>query len=696
MKLNFKNKKTFSITLVTIFFLSMFVFGVKNVDAAVCSNTQKNTCNIQGVSATNTGNSGNVGGMTAYWWKCGTTPCHLSLYKCSYLNSTGMVWVEPDSSVTYYNTTSSSNCSSVSQSRKCNGLTGTFGGDSTYQYLTCSVAANCTGPDGTPIPHNSSKTYYNTTSSSNCSSASVSQTRTCNNGTLSGTYTNAICGAPCTGPDRTPIPHNTSKRYYNTTSAPNCLSTSVYQDRTCNNGTLSGTYTNAICNTLAQCTQDTTTIDSGLSAIFYSTTTSSNCSSTSVSQSRTCTNGTLGGNSDYQYSSCFTLAQCDYNSEKVNSGSTKDFYSTKTSSNCPSVSQTKTCDNGTFTGGDAQHKYTTCDIPPTPSPSNLFGWAWSSTIGWISMSGNGYGITIDSNNNFLSGYAWSNNIGWIQFGGLTGFPATGSGTTYDNAKYNSDKTLTGWAKATSAGTSDWDGWIALSGTGYGVKLDGSSSSWAWGSDVLGWIDFSRATTTAVTIVTYDGVCTDYSANTSSPQLSSLSSTNDSLCSSGTATSPVEERLTAFNFTVNNPFDYKYTWNCLGTDNNTTTDDALNCFVTTDNQRFSGTGPAFIGARLSPSIVNKGETCKASIVESSSVLDLINASSTCAVYKDSDSTLTSPIDSNKNPASTTQADWPQVDPGNDYKVACKNKEDSSVTMYLSKTLKCLLNPTVKEI
>ena len=45
----------------------------------------------------------------------------------------------------------------------------------------------------------------------------------------------------------------------------------------------------------------------------------------------------------------------------------------------------------------------------------------------------------------------------------------------------------------------WDGWVSMSGTaagGYGVNLDpvtGQGSGYAWGGDVLGWIDFSDVT-----------------------------------------------------------------------------------------------------------------------------------------------------------------------------------------------------------
>jgi hypothetical protein len=331
------------------------------------------------------------------------------------------------------------------------------------------------------------------------------------------------------------------------------------------------------------------------------------------------------------------------------------------------------------------------------STSKLSGYAWSDTIGWISFDSSTNGnneVSIDTNGN-LNGYAWSENVGWIKFGNLSNFPSSGT-----NAKLTGVN-LTGWARA-CAGTENgdcnsvtrtdgWDGWIALSDpTGneaYGVQFNnpqGNNPSFAWGSDVIGWIDFSGVTGQSLLV---NGQCRTYPAGT--PQLPSLPGDAD-LCISGTLSDLTETRITAFNQTVNNPYDYSYSWNCLGVSGGT---DGLNCSVTTDIQRASGLGPITIGARLNPSIVNKGQTCQASIVESSNVLDLINASSTCEIYKASD--LDTPIDQTKNPASASSDNWPNVEPGYDYKVVCKDNSTQAQT-YTSKTLKCLLNPSVKEI
>ena len=111
------------------------------------------------------------------------------------------------------------------------------------------IASSCTGPDGSSIANGASKTYYNATSSSAC--VNIVQTRTCNNGTLSGdsTYQYGSCGNSCSGPDGSIILNAGNKTYYNATSSANCVSSS--QSRVCTNGTLSGTYTNVSCSSPA-------------------------------------------------------------------------------------------------------------------------------------------------------------------------------------------------------------------------------------------------------------------------------------------------------------------------------------------------------------------------------------------------------------------------------------------------------------
>jgi hypothetical protein len=143
---------------------------------------------------------------------------------------------------------------------------------------------------------------------------------------------------------------------------------------------------------------------------------------------------------------------------------------------------------------------TLLSAPATPVSSQgsnveLGGYAWSENIGWIDMSG----VEEEPTGGWV-GYSWSEHIGWIKFGGLSSFPS-GGGTVAQDASL-SGSTLTGWARACAgtvsadcssmtSRTDGWDGWVALSGTEYGPSVSGNNfSGYAYGGEVVGWIDFS--------------------------------------------------------------------------------------------------------------------------------------------------------------------------------------------------------------
>lgn len=169
--------------------------------------------------------------------------------------------------------------------------------------------------------------------------------------------------------------------------------------------------------------------------------------------------------------------------------------------------------------------------------NNVYGYAWSENIGWISLNSincnqdddgwvdefcggftiaglpnNGsnipaesYGVNIDQATGNFSGYAWSENIGWIKFDPAGPYPSA----PQHGAQLNTTtKVVTGWARAcagtvngdcTGASRTDgWDGWIKLSkdsadsvaSPAYGVTItSGKFSGYAWGGNVVGWIDF---------------------------------------------------------------------------------------------------------------------------------------------------------------------------------------------------------------
>jgi len=140
---------------------------------------------------------------------------------------------------------------------------------------------------------------------------------------------------------------------------------------------------------------------------------------------------------------------------------------------------------------------------------NVTGYAWSSTIGWLSTNcenegtcgTSDYGLAVDSNGD-IDGYAWSPNVGWVSFfGGDTAGCPSGS----CQASLNRDTgEVTGWARALAPvcggyapQSGGWDGWVHL-GQSSRVGVDVNSCSWegyAWGggedinSGIIGWLSF---------------------------------------------------------------------------------------------------------------------------------------------------------------------------------------------------------------
>jgi hypothetical protein len=141
----------------------------------------------------------------------------------------------------------------------------------------------------------------------------------------------------------------------------------------------------------------------------------------------------------------------------------------------------------------------------------LHGYAWSSTIGWIStnclegsIAGGSvctvspYAVSIDSSTGAFSGYAWSSNVGWISFNASQVTAHCASAPTIAL-----DGTASGFAwvvNGTSA--SGADGCISLksgpTGAVYGVSANpttGVFSGFAWGSTNVGWVNFNGVTMT---------------------------------------------------------------------------------------------------------------------------------------------------------------------------------------------------------
>ncbi len=183
----------------------------------------------------------------------------------------------------------------------------------------------------------------------------------------------------------------------------------------------------------------------------------------------------------------------------------------------------------------------------------MTGYAWSENIGWLSLNcatGNPSGGSICASNNYsvsinadltVTGYAWSDNIGWVKFGGLSGFPG---GVSFNNNATIQANTLTGWVRAcagtvnndcaSATRTDGWDGWIYLGSTGYGdgvlINGTGTMSGFAWGSTVVGWLDFQYAQAVPACVATPNYQCV--SGNTISRYTNASCVVTDTSCPFG--------------------------------------------------------------------------------------------------------------------------------------------------------------------
>ena len=128
-------------------------------------------------------------------------------------------------------------------------------GNYTYSSCTATACATCAIPWGGTLSHGQSIQVYAADLVQCGSTCSTPTTRTCNNGVLSGTGNYARCAVSacvtCALPWGGTISHGASVTAY-AASTVACGSTCAPQTRTCNNGTLSGTNTNRAC-TVSPC-----------------------------------------------------------------------------------------------------------------------------------------------------------------------------------------------------------------------------------------------------------------------------------------------------------------------------------------------------------------------------------------------------------------------------------------------------------
>jgi hypothetical protein len=190
-------------------------------------------------------------------------------------------------------------CSAVAQTRTCNN--GTLSGSNTQQ--TCSLLA-CTLPWGGSIASGQSVTAYSAASPAVGQACSaIAQTRTCTNASLSGGFAQQSCTPlSCTLPWGGSIGDGQSVTAYSAANPPaGQACTSIAQTRTCSLGALSGSNLQQSCTAVCALPWGGT-INQGQSVTAYSAggvPTPQVCSS--IAQTRTCgVTGVLSGSSTFQ------------------------------------------------------------------------------------------------------------------------------------------------------------------------------------------------------------------------------------------------------------------------------------------------------------------------------------------------------------------------------------------------------------
>lgn len=255
-----------------------------------------------------------------------------------------------------------------SESRLC--TNGTLSGSFNYATCTPTGGSSCIF-NGHVVPDGTSVQAYQNSSGTQCNS----EFRTCNNGTLSGSFTSSSCdqddgngdgsgngdgdgntnnngsGATNCSFNGSALVNNQSVTAYFSSSVPygsNCLS----ETRTCSTGALSGSYAYAGCSVGApnSCLFNGITVAHGASVTAYP---SANVAygQSCTSQTRTCNNGVLSGS--YISNSCSVQApaSCTFNGTTIaHEGSVTAYAFSAVAFGQACQEETRTCRNGVLSG----------------------------------------------------------------------------------------------------------------------------------------------------------------------------------------------------------------------------------------------------------------------------------------------------------------------------------------------------------
>ncbi len=161
------------------------------------------------------------------------------------------------------------------------------------------------------------------------------------------------------------------------------------------------------------------TIANGSSKTLYTAEMHANCSS--IAQVRNCTNGVLGGTASYQYEACTNGSSCSLDGVTKLHGESHTFYSTAETLNCTPAAQTRTCNNGTFSGTATYNKAACTDCMAV-------------SLGAVCAVANGIYIGTYSGTRIYAALADEpTTLGW-----KTSSTATSGASNNENGKINTD------------------------------------------------------------------------------------------------------------------------------------------------------------------------------------------------------------------------------------------------------------------
>lgn len=248
--------------------------------------------------------------------------------------------------------------SCLSESRTCeNGIL-----SGSYNYASCSVnaAASCLFNGATIADGQSITAYIN--SSAPVGESCQSEVRTCTNGILSGSASYAGCqvdgNASCLFDGKTILHGESTSAFLN--SSESFGSTCQLEFRTCENGVLSGSnqYSTCLINEPASCLFNGQTIAHGenVNAFLNSNVEFGSSCQTEV---RSCNNGVLSGTNEYASCSVGESASCLFNGQTMAHGEIiTAFEKSNVEYGQACTAETRVCDNGHLSG---TFSYASCD-----------------------------------------------------------------------------------------------------------------------------------------------------------------------------------------------------------------------------------------------------------------------------------------------------------------------------------------------